>query len=169
MKWILFAAVTMVIVALGCKKHSHSAIPSSGITCNVDGKPTSFNERIWLDTINTGIIINGIADTVSGLPYIQIDVSPAAQMDTGLYVNDSLAMPGQNASFLVYQTASATGAINSLFFHSTDDSLGVNSINGAVISGTFHGTAKTLYFDPNTSSLRDSIITLTDGTFNIRL
>jgi len=170
MKKILFSALALILLFVACSKSNSSKPAPYGISATINGKATTFNGFITVDTTGGQIDISGSTDTLTGgFPELEFLITPASgAVKPGLYPNQALVNPNAANSYLNYLTTPGGGISNTIQFGSYDDSLTVTSISSTAISGTFHGTADYHYFDPNALAFKDSIITITNGTFNVK-
>ncbi|HEY6902313.1 MAG TPA: hypothetical protein VI233_16770, partial [Puia sp.] len=120
------------------------------------------------DTTNGEINVMALSDTLGHFPALQIFLTTNGPLKPGIYANQALVDPRAPSSYLNYIVGAGGGSFNTIMYASYNDSVIVSSVTSYGMSGTFHGTVDNHYFDANSTSFKDSIISVTEGTFNVR-
>ncbi len=169
MKNPLCLALFLCFILAACSK-SNSKISTTfapGISVTINGKKTTFNNFIYMDTTQGELAVNTEGDsagfTGTGLSLI---INPFP-IKTGLYPNANMVFNSDNNSSELGANTSINGS--QVLFGSYDDSVTVTAVTDSTVVGTFHGHMHGQVLDQNSQSgYRDSVITCTDGKFNIK-
>jgi hypothetical protein len=165
---LLLAAFALTLIFAACKKSNSSNPAPVGISCDINGKATTFNGSISVDTTGGTVAVIASEDSTIEFPALEFVIGPVGPLTTGIYPAENLA-PLQSYSVLSYVAPPTTQFANTDAFVSADDTIDVTSVTSTTISGTFHGTALFQYFDPISTNTVDSTITITNGVFTIKL
>jgi|GEM_PF-1597677 len=170
MKRSLIYGAILLVSFEACNKSNHST-PSNpapaGISATVNGQNTTFNTNISIDTSSIG---HEISITASG------DSAPFKSSILEIVVTGpgpGLPKPGLY-TYTGYDYRGGLGVAttmnySSVLFGSYDDSITVATVTNSTVSGTFHGNIYGQIINSNDPQHpHDSIITVTNGKFNVK-
>jgi hypothetical protein len=170
MKRVLIGGVCFFLLVTACNKNHPSnqrnPIPV-GISAIVNGHKTTFNRNISIDTssINHTISINAEGDSTAfkstRLNIIVRGPGPGL-VKPGIYTYYSYDLEGSLG-------ISTTIDYSVILFGSYNDTINVLTVTDTTISGLFKGDIEGQIRDFNDpGNPRDSVITVTEGKFNLR-
>ncbi|HEV3224720.1 MAG TPA: hypothetical protein VGZ90_17695 [Puia sp.] len=170
MKRFHYFPLIFVILMAACKKNNNSSKSAIGISAWANGKFLTFNTDL-----NAGV------PGRSGIVYFSgYSDSPAVNTLISFIItsNDGIINPGIYPSYSISQTAPHTSMLEfysgleypGFISWSNDDSVTITSISSdSTLQGTFHGTVIETVISPGApGGHRDSVVTLTNGQFNIK-
>ncbi|MBS1662180.1 MAG: hypothetical protein JST68_14140 [Bacteroidetes bacterium] len=169
MKKLLYSSVVLLILFTACKK-SNVDDPSSGpitVSAKINGKLTTFS-AITVDTTGGEIDIMAGTDSLHSFPAIQLFLTTNGPLKPGVYPSQALVNPSAPNSYLNYIVPAGGGSFATVMYASYNDSIIVSSVTSKGVSGTFYGTVDNHYLDFQTLAYKDSLIYVTEGTFNVK-
>ncbi len=169
MKKLLPYLVILIFVFAACSKsNSKTQTQTSppGISGKINGKYTTFNGSISVDTSSGEISITASADSTPFTSSIlEIVLDATAPFKPGLY-------PYSYDPNAVYESGlgiATTINYSQVLFGSNDDSVTVTAVTDSSVAGTFHGTVNGRVLDQNSPTFyRDTTAVITEGKFNVK-
>lgn len=168
MKKLLCSLVVLLTIFTACKKSNVD--PSDGpvsFSAKINGKLTTFTS-IKVDTSGGEINVMAASDSLHSFPALQLFLTTNGPLKPGIYPSQALVSPQAPSSYLNYIVPAGGGSFATVMYASYNDSIIVSSASSQGMSGTFHGTVDNHYFDFQTLAYKDSLISVTEGTFNVR-